>query len=186
MVSIPYRQAKNWTHQNTKRERRRVSIPYRQAKNHGPCRKPNTQKAVSIPYRQAKNNASVVAWGNVQIAFQFLIGRLKTQKSCLSFLFTKKFQFLIGRLKTQCYKLQRYHRLMFQFLIGRLKTLFLDPFPLLDGEFQFLIGRLKTKANSCYNLQILSVSIPYRQAKNAFSSAGYLGLSNRFNSLQVG
>ena len=57
------------------------------------------------------------------VVFQFLIGRLKTQKQSLERRFSQQFQFLIGRLKTQVKIALQHFQQQFQFLIGRLKTI---------------------------------------------------------------
>ena len=61
---------------------------------------------------------------NARLAFQFLIGKVKTW---LPFLNQKNlclFQFLIGKVKTWLPFLNQKNLCLFQFLIGKVKTLF--------------------------------------------------------------
>ena len=124
---------------------------------------------VSIPYRQAENNQGLHSFDTVW--FQFLIGRLKTQK--LFPAINKKnnmFQFLIGRLKTQIAFLYIGFNVFVSIPYRQAENLDCVLRPVHIGEFQFLIGRLKTAQIVVWNF-ILVVSIPYRQAENVDNGA---------------
>ena len=62
---------------------------------------------VSIPLRQAKNCLVFFNHDWDIILFQFLLGRLKTEKGEATTVAELRFQFLLGRLKTW---LQKSHR----------------------------------------------------------------------------
>ena len=59
---------------------------------------------------------------NQLVLFQFLIGRLETQKTLTGVIVYHQFQFLIGRLETGADQLSAGRVSPFQFLIGRLET----------------------------------------------------------------
>ena len=74
----------------------------------------------------------------------------------------KLFQFLIGRLATERQEGVWSYLKEFQFLIGRLATIFTKGKYSLSNMFQFLIGRLATFSQSPNPRIVPLVSIPYR------------------------
>ncbi len=60
-----------------------------------------------------------------QEVFQFLIGKMKTNRGWCGGITSTLFQFLIGKMKTMVIGYELLHSSWFQFLIGKMKTLHL-------------------------------------------------------------
>ncbi len=96
------------------------------------------------------------------------------------------FQFLIGRLKTNRWQFKKMAREEFQFLIGRLKTIGYR----VQLDIALLVSIPYRQAqNWSFSHQATrwnAVSIPYRQAQNNFTPGSPVATIQGFNSLQVG
>ena len=100
-----------------------VSIPHRYARNHCLLNPLVSVFVVSIPHRYAENGFKLPKCRRRSLAFQFLIGTLKTALSIPVVVYCLLFQFLIGTLKTHAVSPDWTPSAEFQFLIGTLKTL---------------------------------------------------------------
>ena len=103
-VSIPYRQAKNFSCPGNSINEWTFQFLIGRLKTSSFVMTSSLFFCVSIPYRQAKNPESWKGLHYFELEFQFLIGRLKTVTQLLSCFTRFLFQFLIGRLKTRMKK----------------------------------------------------------------------------------
>ena len=79
------------------------------------------------------------------IAFQFLIGKIKSLMVVTSQKVLMLFQFLIGKIKSGLQaEIDKLQKEKFQFLIGKIKSMSADGEITADIMFQFLIGKIKS------------------------------------------
>ncbi|MDI3480756.1 MAG: hypothetical protein PWQ97_411 [Tepidanaerobacteraceae bacterium] len=139
-------------------------------------------KKVSIPYREAKNGNGYEE-KTTESKFQFLIGRLKTQRAIKCATKGSYVSIPYREAKNLGDMLSSASSCLVSIPYREAKNhLLLPPF-LFPCSFQFLIGRLKTVIKQHSSTVNFTVSIPYREAKNQSMQEDETNMIRRFNSL---